>query len=744
MKAIRRSAPLLPLAGALVLLFHRLLLGEVFFWGLPSLQFTPWRELATALLKGGQLPLWNALSGAGAPLLANYQSALLYPFSWPAIVLPTAWTMSVTAVLHLFIAGWGMWAFTGTLGANGLGRATSALAFGLTSYLVARTGTYPMVAAAAWLPWLMWAAHGLFGTRPMRAVFGLSAFTALLLLAGHAQIAWYSLLLAGLYVLFQAARQRKGKPLLWAAGAVSLGAAVAALQLAPTAELLLSSQRGGGVERGYALNFSYAPLRMLNIAAPLVFGSPADGSYYTNGAFFEDAVYVGLLPLIAALTAVVKWPWRRRAFDPLAGSVPFFAALIITALLLALGKYGPLFPFLFDHVPTFDLFQGPVRWHLWTAFGLAVLASIGITWWIRGGSWSRRAAALTGAALGVSLIGTLALPDAEPVMQALLRTVVVASALAFGAVLLTLIKPPAYSCYTRAWQVAVLLIAAADLVWAGWGLNPTTTASFYDARPNQAAERAFWPAGALETAMYEDHLRLNDYRMTGAQIAAYRNSGLPNLNLLDGAGLLNNFDPLLVGGHAQYMALLSTVDDTGPLLRAAGVSQVYDAQGVLQALSSGPAPLAWMVSAACYSSDEQAAQGMSDPAWSPERLVYLAGSGACEPPATAPRGEVLSISADLSVIEANAGTDGWLVVAATHYPGWHAAVDGSATPIERANLAFRAVWLTAGRHTVVFDYSPAWLPPAALLSLAGLAGLAVIFALARRERHYNADRERNA
>jgi hypothetical protein len=99
--------PLWILAITLLVVFHRLLLGEVFFWGLPALQFYPWREYAFDLLRQGQLPLWNPYNGAGAPLLANYQSALLYPLNWPGFFLPLAWAMSVTAVLHLFIAGWG-------------------------------------------------------------------------------------------------------------------------------------------------------------------------------------------------------------------------------------------------------------------------------------------------------------------------------------------------------------------------------------------------------------------------------------------------------------------------------------------------------------------------------------------------------------------------------------------------------------------------------------------------------------
>src|SRR5215216_2838296 len=127
---VQLRLPLLILAAALALVFYRLLMGEVFFWGLPSLQFYPWREYAFDLLRAGQLPLWNPFNGAGAPLFANYQSSLLYPLSWVGFFLPLANTMSIVAVLHLFIAGWGMWRFTGELGFSSLGRGVSALAFG--------------------------------------------------------------------------------------------------------------------------------------------------------------------------------------------------------------------------------------------------------------------------------------------------------------------------------------------------------------------------------------------------------------------------------------------------------------------------------------------------------------------------------------------------------------------------------------------------------------------------------------
>ncbi len=190
---------MLLLALTLVILYLPLLRGEIFYWGLPTLQFYPWRHLAVELLRDGILPLWNPYNGAGAPLLANYQSALLYPASWISFVLPLEWSMSLTAVVHLWIAGWGMWRLTGRLGASDLGRGVSMFAFALTNYLVARLFTFPIIEAAAWLPWIAWAALGVLTTGKRRQVAWLALFAALQLLAGHAQTTWYSFALVGLF-----------------------------------------------------------------------------------------------------------------------------------------------------------------------------------------------------------------------------------------------------------------------------------------------------------------------------------------------------------------------------------------------------------------------------------------------------------------------------------------------------------------------------------------------------------------
>ncbi len=49
---------------------------------------------------------------------------------------------------------------------------------------------------------------------------------------------------------------------------------------------------------------------------------------------------------------------------------------------------------------------------------------------------------------------------------------------------------------------------------------------------------------------------------------------------------------------------------------------------------------------------------------------------------------------------------GYLIVTEQWFPGWNATLDGNSVPILKANHAFRAVEIPAGKHTVEFRYLP--------------------------------------
>ena len=68
--------------------------------------------------------------------------------------------------------------------------------------------------------------------------------------------------------------------------------------------------------------------------------------------------------------------------------------------------------------------------------------------------------------------------------------------------------------------------------------------------------------------------------------------------------------------------------------------------------------------------------------------------------------KLISYKANKVILESETDNSAFLYVSDTYYPGWRAYVDGKETKIYRANLAFRAVEVPKGKHTVVFKYVP--------------------------------------
>jgi hypothetical protein len=68
---------------------------------------------------------------------------------------------------------------------------------------------------------------------------------------------------------------------------------------------------------------------------------------------------------------------------------------------------------------------------------------------------------------------------------------------------------------------------------------------------------------------------------------------------------------------------------------------------------------------------------------------------------------VIADRAEELLVAVDAAGAGLLVVTDTFFPGWHARLDGAPVPIVRADFAFRAVHVPAGRHRVELRYSPA-------------------------------------
>jgi hypothetical protein len=72
------------------------------------------------------------------------------------------------------------------------------------------------------------------------------------------------------------------------------------------------------------------------------------------------------------------------------------------------------------------------------------------------------------------------------------------------------------------------------------------------------------------------------------------------------------------------------------------------------------------------------------------------------------------------VVETDAAMPSYLVLSDTFDPGWSATLAGQPVPIRPAYLAYRAVFLPAGKHAVEFRYRPAGFTLGAVLSACGV------------------------
>ena len=92
-------------------------------------------------------------------------------------------------------------------------------------------------------------------------------------------------------------------------------------------------------------------------------------------------------------------------------------------------------------------------------------------------------------------------------------------------------------------------------------------------------------------------------------------------------------------------------------------------------------------------------------------------------------GEIIRVEATTLSATVMAPRDGMIVVVDPMYPGWSATLDGKPVPILRANHAFQAIPVPAGRHDLLLTYRNRWLAIGAVVSSATLVLLIVALTL---------------
>ncbi|MHC1784814.1 MAG: YfhO family protein [Anaerolineaceae bacterium] len=763
-----------------LLFLMALITGKALFWGTPAMQFIPWKYLAFESLKQGNMPLWNPFNGMGAPLLANYQLAFFYPPNWLSYLLAAfggvswlAWGETLIMALHLSWAAAGMIAFQKKMKVNLTGQLVSGLAFGMCGYLVARVGFFSIVIASTWLPWVMLAGTGLTDQILMRLGEWRRLFRTFLflwfcismqLLTGHAQITYYTLILAASWVALRSIRNAGWRGLVQNivvfCGSAFLAVLTTAVQLLPTLEYLLDSQRSANVDYSIAMVYSFWPWRFLTLLFPNFFGNPGLGNYWGYANFWEDAVYIGILPLIAAIGTLFNLPTKeeQKNWDDKSTSKVFFWVVILIGFVLALGWNTPIFPFLYKHVPTFDMFNGPSRFLIWVEFALAALAGMGIEVWKKPGGralrWTRLAIAGSAA---VSIGAGLSQFYLKGVNVTFIPAAAIAGGLgAFTALLVLLIPLEGNEKGIRLWKAAVVLLVAFDLFLADWNLNPFIDARFYQrataSEPLLAfneTRRVFLPEESEYRMKFDRFFTFNSHFSTEEWEQLWA-ANIPDANLITGTQMLNNFDPLLPSRFVKlnnYFATLNQ-DDLIKMLENLSVTEIETAtksnpEEIKFTAVNGKDRYRMYPCAVSAANSEEAwtqvtgrVENQAEDLFDPVIIegIEIIEANAC---LNIDNGTVHLISHQPAkiVLEVNSEGGAWLEIAETWYPGWTAEIDNKQVDIYPSNYIFKAVKVPAGRHTIVLAYRPVSFIAGAVITMISLVFVAIVLYLSGLKNH---------
>jgi hypothetical protein len=613
-----------------------------------------------------------------------------------------------------------------------------------------------MIHTAAWLQLLFLLADRQAQRPSLRNSLFLTITLAVQFLAGHAQLWVYSLLFVSAYALTRAWFAHRAVQQVVRAGsgvllAIVVSLLLAAVQVAPTAELVLQSSRSDGAERYAALTYSFWPWRFITLIAPDFFGNPAFGNYWGYANYWEDHAYVGVLPLTAALVAI----WnaiRRKPNPPLPPAILLFFSLTIPiSLLLALGWNTPIFVFLFDNMPGFSFFRAPARLLLWYALAVSALAGAGIQWLQitpqNRRPWRRLLAVCVAVALA-GFAGGFLVQGRSLTFVSATRSAGVLLALTIILLLLRPIRQRAGLITEQTWQGLVIVFVAADLLLAGWPLIPTLPPAVFTSsietgqilQRESSFPRYFVDPDFERTVSFDQYLRFKSFGP--AEVGhwqEFKETLVPNFGVYELLPSAGNNDPLVIGHWAQVINRLKQMQPAQrqQLLAAMGVQFYIDGDNrsgwpvihqtdafAVQAVPD-PLPRAYFVTQAGSAADvTESLRRLEQTDFDSRQEIVIIGDGFEPVP-----GSDGGTTEPVPVVVAGEGgswinlavttpTAGFVVLTDTFYPGWQARVDGNPAQIWQANASFRAVEVPAGEHQINFNYQPASFVAGGLISVA--------------------------
>lgn len=668
-----------------------------------------WQSYARAQVRAGRFPAWNPYAGAGTPFFANPQTQVVSPYSLALYLLPFPYGLGAMAFLRLWLAGLGTFVLARRLGCSGVAAFVAGVAFAGCGFETV-WAAHPLAGVFALLPWILAAWEGVRRLGRRRDIALLAIAIGAAGAAGHPGSFADVLFALALYALVESAAHYRSLratlvPLARGLAAAVLGIALAAAALLPVYLTIhgtvgLHERAGGGV----SLPLSAAR----TLLYPFWWGRPSSGEFGRPPLNAnERTVFVGVVPLLLALSALGARTHRRRLCAPVAlllvaGAAAYGVAPVSTVV-RALPGVG----------------ESPVRRLQAVAeLALALLAAIGLD------RLRRRSLAVllvAAAAVGVAALLALGRDDIAAVASLTVRARLPddARSAAAAAIGWSLVTAVAAGCVlAAAWRrprllpVLLALICLGDVGTVAYGYQQTPPASlalgsippsirYLQARSQGARVTGLWDTLPPDTAMVYGLRDIREY-----------DPPMPTLAYAHAFHLINparvGFWLSVTGIRSAGRPLLNLLDvryvigpGNRPAPRAPSVRRVYagtDATIVenLQASSRVSIPPTVVRTPARAVDATIGAPGFPTTGTVVTTARAAAGRG---------RAQITHDGASRVEIRAQMRRRGLVVLADTAARGWHVTIDGAPAHALVVDSIVRGVVVPRGTHRVVWSYA---------------------------------------
>ena len=722
------AAPLVPLAAGRWMVTYQ----DAIMTHLPA------KAATVEQVRAGVFPFLDPYASFAEPLAGNPNFGTFFPdmLAFLALPLPVAFGMRFALAAVLAYAGARRWAR-----AEGASRGpaeVAAVAFALSGVYVSTWRFFNSGLALALAPWVMAAAARLAhraregGRGRRRATAELALVAALEVLAGEPVIALMTFALA---LSRGAAAAWRG--LAWTALGLALAGAVAAPQIASTAQVYPTSTRSlAPFPYLLASSTSVTPPRLLEQVTPYPFGRPdltgeagfTGHEHYDNHAPYLWTLHVGWVTLALLLVCA----------RPLSSGERWWWALVAAAIVLSLGRYMPGGRWIHPLLSLGGRVRFPLKWWYVVALALVPLVARAAQRWEDGPPLTRGARVRLAVA---ALVGVVALVTVAEV-SGIAAVAAGASAAAVFALWLASSRERRPSAESLAWLAAVTLALSDVPLWRTLvDVVPEAPPHFAGGRvyeraagePHPLPNAPEWPPPEATTREVFRRAPRELWALTGAL------SGMPYAFDGDPDGIYFEGDRVV----AKSIDGLPW-DARAPALRASGVGYVVSAAELpppfarLAVLSpehrvavyrlDGAAPsvrVATRLFPAVRFQDVVPLLSRAD--FDPRTdAVVMVTAGTIEGTPAATRVEIDEERPTHLRARVDTPAPAVLVWSRTFFRAWRARVDGQAAETLVADGHLLGVRVPAGAHEVEVSWSAMPVVAAGVLSLAAVAVLILL------------------